>query len=487
MSQSSNRETGHVSSRRKKKRKKQIDWVSIFFLLIFIYLGVHIYRYASKERFPLYEVPQAESVTQNQRFQGFILRSEVCYTAPQDGYINYYVAAGRRTAAGATVYTLDKEGEFSEMLLSSSGDGQNLSEADLKKIVQRMKNLQQDFNGMDFQDVYNAKNAISAVVMDSLTAAAIEVLNETMGISGFTRILADRSGIVSLTSDCYDGWTEEQLNLKCLTGDEYSRNVSMAGDNRKTGDFVYKIVTDEAFQVYFEMDSNKILEYGSDLSTTHSVPVTVYLSKIKQTAAADLMLVQMSDGETACRLSFSKYGSNYINDRYIEFEIVEENVCGMKIPASAVVQKDFLMVSPEFVTKGADGSGLGVLKQTASGEPVFVPFDLYSLETEWVNEENEEEPVEKIIWYYVRTDDLSIGDILVKTDSQETYTIISAVPVTGVYEANQGYTEFKIVTILHTTEDSAYYLVKPRVRYGIAAFDYIVIDASKVEEGQVLE
>ena len=458
----------------------------IFFLLIFGYLGIHIYRYASKERFPLYEVPKGELISQNQNFQGFILRDEICYTAPEDGCINYYIAAGRRASAGSTVYTLDKNGEFSQMILSSSGNGQNLSEEELEKIVQRMKNLQLTFDGMNFQDVYQARNAIAAAVMDSLTAAAVEALNETMGISGFIRIETERSGIVSLTSDRYDEWTQEQLTVSCLTPKDYSRSVSMAGEEKETGDFVYKIIPDDSFDVYFQMDPDEMARYGSDLNASVPISVSVYLEKIKQTVQAELMLAQTSDGETVCRLSFSKYGSNYVNDRYIDFAIQNEDTYGMKIPVSSVMQKEFFLISPEYVISQEGSSALGVSKQTESGETVFAVFDQYVAETQTTQLENGEE-AEETVWYYVRAEELSIGDVLVSNDGATTTPIISTVPVDGVYEANQGYAEFKIVTILQTTEDNAYYLVSPKVRYGIAAYDYIVIDGSSVEEGQVLQ
>lgn len=461
------------SSSNRNKRKK-IDFISIFFLFMFIYLGVHIIYFAAKERHPLYEVPRAESVDENISFKGFIVRDEVSFTATQRGYINYYIASGRRAAAGATIYTLDEEGEFSKMILSSSSSEQNLSDSDLKKIIQRIKNLQEDFDTMDFQKVYDTKSAISAVVMDALTAAAIEKLNETMGVTGFTRISTDRSGIVSLTSDSYDGLNEENLSLECLKGEGYSKIVSTAGDQKQAGEFVYKLVTDEAFQIYFEMDDDTIREFGLDEETQNIISTVIYLNKIEQDVTADMSIVKMSDGNNAVKLSIAKYGSNYVDDRYVEFEIVRDDIRGIKIPVTSVVEKDYYMIPVDFVPTGEEYSENGVLKKSATGEAVFVEFNSYKVDRE-------------AGWYYVWTEELAIGDVLLKADSEETYQIITTEPITGVYEANQGYTKFKIVTILQETNDKKYYLIKPKVSFGISAFDYIVIEASKVTEGQVLE
>lgn len=457
-----------------KRRKKRIDFVPIFFLLMFIYLSVHIVYFATKEKYPLYEVPRAESIDENIAFQGLILRDEVSFTTQQSGYVNYYIASGRRAAAGATMYTIDQNGEFSEMILASSSSEQNLSESDLEKIVQRIKNLQEDFDSMDFQKVYDTKSAISAIVMDALTATAIEKLNETMEITGFTRIATDRSGIVSFTSDTYDSLKEEQLTIECLKGEGYSKVVSTAGEQKQVGEFVYKLVTDEEFQIYCEMDDDTIRACGLDKVAQNTVSVTIYLNKIDEEVTVNMSMVQMSDGNTAVKFSIPKYGSNYADDRYIEFEIVRDNVYGIKIPVTSVIEKDYYMIPLDFVPIGDDYSGNGVLKQSETGEAVFVKFDSYKIDRE-------------AGWYYVWTDELSIGSVLLKVDSEETYQIITKEPITGVYEANQGYTEFKIVTILQKTEDQKYYLIKPKVSFGISAFDYIVIEASKVTEGQVLE
>lgn len=54
----------------------------------------------------------------------------------------------------------------------------------------------------------------------------------------------------------------------------------------------------------------------------------------------------------------------------------------------------------------------------------------------------------------------------------------------GVYNINKGYTVFKQIEILASNDE--YYTVKTGMRYGLAVYDHIVLDASAVEEGKLI-
>ena len=49
---------------------------------------------------------------------------------------------------------------------------------------------------------------------------------------------------------------------------------------------------------------------------------------------------------------------------------------------------------------------------------------------------------------------------------------------------NKGYTIFKQIDILDS--NSEYYTVRKNMKYGLSVYDHIVLDASMVEEGQLL-
>ena len=101
----------------------------------------------------------------------------------------------------------------------------------------------------------------------------------------------------------------------------------------------------------------------------------------------------------------------------------------------------------------------------------FVETDAYSYdETEGV--------------YYMDTSVLKAGDVLYKTDSQDTYTVSKRATLIGVYNVNKGYADFKQINILYQNDE--YSIVRANTTYGLNVYDYIVLDGSAVSDDQII-
>lgn len=181
------------------------------------------------------------------------------------------------------------------------------------------------------------------------------------------------------------------------------------------------------------------------------------------------------DGATYGKLDFTKYMEQFISDRFVNFEIVTEQSDGLKIPVSAVTEKSFYLVPLEYLTQGGDTSENGFNKEvyTENGPSVvFVPADIYSSDDEF---------------YYVdmgEENGFKAGDYIVKPDSSDRYQIGRTASLKGVYNINKGYTIFKRIEILDSNNE--FYTVRRNSTYGLSVYDHIVLDASMVEEGQLL-
>lgn len=106
-----------------------------------------------------------------------------------------------------------------------------------------------------------------------------------------------------------------------------------------------------------------------------------------------------------------------------------------------------------------------------SSSSEFVETDAYSYdETEGV--------------YYMDTSVLKTGDVLYKTDSQDTYTVSKRATLIGVYNVNKGYADFKQINILYQNDE--YSIVKANTTYGLNVYDYIVLDGSAVSDDQII-
>ena len=88
--------------------------------------------------------------------------------------------------------------------------------------------------------------------------------------------------------------------------------------------------------------------------------------------------------------------------------------------------------------------------------------------------------------YYLAQTSLNDGDVLIMPDSAETLTLSSSMldTLTGVYNINEGYADFKQVTKL--AENEEYAIVKSNTTYGLREYDYIVLDASTISPGEFI-
>ena len=54
----------------------------------------------------------------------------------------------------------------------------------------------------------------------------------------------------------------------------------------------------------------------------------------------------------------------YVNDRFIDVELVVSEKTGLKIPNSAITKKQFYTVPKEYFTQGGDSSDPGLMIET---------------------------------------------------------------------------------------------------------------------------
>ena len=86
--------------------------------------------------------------------------------------------------------------------------------------------------------------------------------------------------------------------------------------------------------------------------------------------------------------------------------------------------------------------------------------------------------------YYLDDSSLTLGSRLLLEDSPETYVISEKASLTGVYNMNKGYADFKQITVKQQNE--SYAIVESNTQYGLNVYDYIVLNASAVSEDDFL-
>ena len=137
---------------------------------------------------------------------------------------------------------------------------------------------------------------------------------------------------------------------------------------------------------------------------------------------------------------------------------------------SDISKGKFYIIPEEYITSGGNSSSDGVMVRQEDGSAVFRTVNIY--------EDSEDGEI------CVSREDISEGDILIKPESNDTYTVGKTKSLQGVYNINKGYTVFKKVDIL--CENDEYYIVREGDSYGLYNYDHIVQDGSGVSPDEVV-
>ena len=170
----------------------------------------------------------------------------------------------------------------------------------------------------------------------------------------------------------------------------------------------------------------------------------------------------------------------FANARYIEVEFQVDDQEGLKIPNSAIVEKEFYLVPKGF--KITQNEEEGFLKEVydENGQPSaeFVVLTLY-----YEDDENYYiDPKESD--FSTGKEKLPIGTYLVQEDTQERFQIGMNRTLQGVYNINKGYTQFRQINILFQNEEFS--LVEEGTKYGLTVYDRIVLNGTAVDEDEVI-
>ena len=179
-----------------------------------------------------------------------------------------------------------------------------------------------------------------------------------------------------------------------------------------------------------------------------------------------------NDKGTYLQLSFTNSMVSFVDDRFLDIELELGDETGLKIPVSAIAEKEFFLIDENFVTENNDS--YTVLMQvyaedgTKTASSVTIPVYYYD---------------DAKGLYYVDNQYLSAGDILFGTH-EDTFVVKDKASLIGVYNINKGYADFKQITILYQNDE--YAIVKSNTAYGLRVYDYIALDADSVSDEQFI-
>lgn len=450
-----------------KRTAPRINIGLIIIGFIFLQMLIYVIMYFNTSHIERHEVREG-SLTVNTTYTGIAFREETVVNNPAAGYINFYVYDGERTAVGDLVYTVDETGRL-EKASAGMFEESKLSDQELREFRNEIINYVHGFDDKNFESVYEFKRSLKNTVAKISNVNFLKNLEELSGNDVINYCYAPTTGVVSYWTDGYEAMAPEDLSESDFKREKYEKK-QVIGDEVVEKDVpLYKICTSELWDLVIPIEE----ERGKSLEEEGYVKVR--FQKNQYESWANTKLIYGKDGNTYLKLSFNNSMVTFVSDRFLDVQLILEEETGLKIPLTAIVEKEFfLLEEPYLIDEGQKGKRT-VIRQcyledgTISTERLTVGIYSYDEETQK---------------YYVDATMLNTGDILHQLDSQNTEVVRERATLIGVYNINKGYADFREISILYQNDE--YAIVKSDTEYGLKVYDYIVLNADSVGDQQFI-
>ncbi len=452
----------------KQGRPFRINIGIVIFLVILVYTIICVVMYFTQKHIEGHQVKMG-ALSSNNIYKGIALRDEEIVTASKAGYVNYYAREGERVGVGNLVYTLDESGRLADYI-STETDSNTLTTRDLSELRTEILGFRNSFDPKYFSSVYDFKYNVKGTVLKLANANILENVDK-INSSGLSELIsfcnAPSTGILIYSVDGYEGLTLEDFQSDLFDTKNYEKTQLIGNELVEAGQPVYKISTNEDWSIVIQTDQEK----ADELLKAEFVKVKFL--KNQDTSWGEVSTYTNVEGEIFVKLTFTNSMVTFCTDRFIDIELILEEETGLKIPNSAIVEKEFFIVPKEYVTQGGNNYGYGVMRETYGEDGIatteFVETTIYG--------ETEKE-------YYLDDMVLRIGDYIVKPETSEKEALSKRGSLTGVYNINKGYADFKQINILYKNDE--YSIVKSNTQYGLNVYDYIVLDATAVVDDEFI-
>lgn len=431
---------------------------TLLFGTIFIYMVISVFMYATETHVTAYEVKKG-TITGNYRYHALALHEELVVNAPQSGSLRYLVREGVKTSAGGAVCAIT-EGSTAE---AASINDFTMDTEDAKRMLNTMSGFTINYSGSAFQKTYDLKSGIEGIISEIIEE------NSDSYVGSRNQVCAPESGFAVYSIDQFETVTEADLTSSMFNQSSYSAEDLRGRKSVTAGEPVFKLITSESWALYFPLDDKLMTE----LADTQKLRFRFLKDNV--TFSAPFSIV--SNGEEAYgKITMDSSIVRYASDRFLEIELVMNKKSGLKIPTSSIVERSFYRVPEEYVIENTDTNQEVALKIERFGEDGSSKIS-YLTANVYDYEDGD---------YLIDQQLLEDSDyILMENSSKKMQLQEKDLKVLhGVYNINKGYAVFREITVIDENEE--YCIVESNNIYGLAAYDYIVLNASEVTEDQIV-
>lgn len=450
------------------RKRRTINIGFIVFLIIFVYVGISVYMYFTKDHLSIYEVKQG-STSDDNIFTGLVIRDEQVVSSGTAGYINYYHKDGDRVAKNATVYSIDESKYTYEQIIDSDGTAE-LTADDAKDLKKKISGFQKLYSDNDFSRVYGFKSDLENTVLEITNNHMLSNLENILKNNGtsstFQVVKSKSSGIITYSVDNLEDISPENVTAADFNTDNYKKTQLRTTELVESNSPVYKIVKSDDWNILLLLNKSQY----DKISQKESVRITF----TEDGLTAEVPISALKKGKHYfANISMDKYMIRYLNDRFVNIELAINSADGLKIPVSSIVSKNFYMIPLEYFTVGGNSGSNGLATEAYSKngdvEYRFVPADIYYSDEQYG---------------YVDTRLFESGTWIYSEKTQERYKVVKTKSLDGVFNVNKGYAIFRRIEILYENEE--YCIVKNDTPYGLSVYDHIALDGDTAVEQAII-
>lgn len=440
------------------------------FAVIFLYVVVRILMFVTEKHVSFYEVHEG-AILKDETYTAVAIRSEETVPADKSGYLNFYEAEGTKIPAGRSVCAVSREKLVFQEKGAEAEEQGTLTADEQKTMLSEIRTFADNYNENMFFDVYTLKHKLEEMYADKTNQAQNAKLGEALSQEkegSYETYYSKRDGLLIYHIDGYEGLREEEVTDAVLNRKDYVQKAYGSNQKVKAGEGAYKLVTGDEWSVVLKLDEKT----AKDLLGQEKTSIRVRFLKDNVTMIAGLKIRQEKKDGYYAVLSFDSAMVRYAAERYLDVELVLEDVTGLKVPKTAVEEKDCYMVPLSYIVDSGDDGTQGVLVTEGSGgKKKFQEAEVY-----YTDAKKEQA--------CISAENLPPGTVIQMKDSNNTKTLSKTEKQPGVYEAGSGYAVFTAIEIAEENED--YYITGSGAGNKLSNYDRIVLNADAVKNNEIL-
>lgn len=426
-------------------------------ICVLIYLIYQMCSFFMGNSIQLYKVGvgSSESRFESQYIAVAIREEEVVYSQ-SSGYVNYFVGDSTPVSVGEDAYLIDESGTLYETLSESAAGLTVFDDEELLDIKNTIADFNTSFDITNYYDVYNFKYKLESQLLDLIYSNVFE--NSAIDLSAYSVLTSEYSGIMMHSVDGFEDVSADDMEASYFRKSNYERTIITSNDYVESGSAVYKVVTSEEWSLVIQIEDSSAFEDVSSL--------TIEFLKDGISATCDFYMYT-SAGNTYGVLTLDDYMYRYVSDRYLEISVTDDTESGLLVPKTSVTTEQFYVVPQDYLTTGGNSSSYGLMVQTEEDGETSVQF----IVPEIADRDDE--------YVYISSEYLKEGDVLVQSETNETYTVRIKENIEGVYVFESSSYDFTPVSIIG--ENGEFYVVeKESGSSALKQYDNIVEDAESV-------